>query len=594
MPIDPNIALSVKTPEPTSPLQTVGSLMQMRDMASQIALRNAQTQTQQQQSQTIGAEAQQRQRDLADQNTVMEGMRDPTISAKVHTGDFSDFEGKIQPKNLDVIRKLQVDYQKALMVNTEQQNTLASAAMGRIVDTANGLKSLVGPDGKPDLGAINSALPGAIAHLQTTNSFRDAKIPSTGIPTSITDPSQIDQWLASIGGAKAATDQVLAQQQTKAETAEKQSEASLNTAKIPGAQAESGLKQLEFTGAKSMNPATIQSRAEQMFNPDNYSDPNIKAQVLNEQRTAIQAAIAAIPLGTAAVNKAFTDSSDRIGRLTSGVAQANATIPAKVQVIAGGESAKNAQSGLTPEALDMAAEMYRHTGTMPSLGMRNQYAMRQIFNRAAELGPLDIASEQAAYAANKSSLTGLVKNRDAVSAFENTAGKNLDLLLTQAKGVVDSGSPWINQPLRSVSAKALGNADVPAYNAARQVAVNEIAKVTSNPGLTGQLSDTARKEVESFNPENATLAQTYNVAKVLRQDMANRHTAYNEQISDITRRIGVGGTVQDNPGATNPGSLPQGNGKVIDSVTAQSFYQAAGRDPVKARQLAKQNGWTVQ
>jgi hypothetical protein len=77
-----------------------------------------------------------------------------------------------------------------------------------------------------------------------------------------------------------------------------------------------------------------------MFNPANYSDPNIKAQVQREHDTAVQAATAAMPLGTAAVNKAFTDSSDRIGRLTAGVAQANATIPAKVTVV---QAAANAQ-----------------------------------------------------------------------------------------------------------------------------------------------------------------------------------------------------------------------------------------------------------
>ena len=176
------------------------------------------------------------------------------------------------------------------------------------------------------------------------------------------------------------------------------------------------------------------------------------------------------------------------------------------------------------------------------------------------MGPIDIGSEQAAYNANKASLTGLVKNRDAVSAFENTANKNLDLLIQQGQKVVDSGSPWINSPLRNVDAKLLGGTEVPAYNAARQVAINEIAKVTSNPGLTGQLSDSARHEVEGFNPANATFAQTLKVAKVLRQDMANRHQAYNEQIDDISKRIGQGGTVQEGGGnATHPAATHRWN-----------------------------------
>lgn len=42
------------------------------------------------------------------------------------------------------------------------------------------------------------------------------------------------------------------------------------------------------------------------------------------------------------------------------------------------------------------------------------------------------------------------------------------------------------------------------------------------------------------------------------------------------------------------GKLPQGNGQPIDKATAQQFYQAAGGDPAKARQLAAQSGWKVQ
>jgi len=41
-------------------------------------------------------------------------------------------------------------------------------------------------------------------------------------------------------------------------------------------------------------------------------------------------------------------------------------------------------------------------------------------------------------------------------------------------------------------------------------------------------------------------------------------------------------------------ALPAGAGKVIDKATAKQFYNAAGGDPTKARQLAQQNGWKLQ
>lgn len=311
-----------------------------------------------------------------------------------------------------------------------------------------------------------------------------------------------------------------------------------------------GMANLEFQNASSITPQTIHARAVAMFNPDNYSDPAMKAMVTQEGQTAEQQANAAIPLGTAAVNKAFTDSSDRVGRTTASVAQAKATVPVKISVAAGTEAAKNKESGLTDESLDMLADAYRSTGVMPQIGMRNAYAQRQIINAASAKGPLDIASQGAAFKANQASLVGLQKTTDAMSAFENTANKNIDLLLSQAPKVVDSGSPWINQPMRLVNSRLLGNDQLPAFNAARQVAINEIAKVTSNPGLSGALTESARHEVESFIPADATYKQTVHVAQVLRQDMANRHQAYNTQISDIKARIGQTG----NP--PPPGNAP--------------------------------------
>jgi hypothetical protein len=43
-----------------------------------------------------------------------------------------------------------------------------------------------------------------------------------------------------------------------------------------------------------------------------------------------------------------------------------------------------------------------------------------------------------------------------------------------------------------------------------------------------------------------------------------------------------------------PSGLTEGKGKVLDRVAAQQFYEAAGRDPAKARALAIQHNWKVQ
>lgn len=153
-------------------------------------------------------------------------------------------------------------------------------------------------------------------------------------------------------------------------------------------------------------------------------------------------------------------------------------------------------------------------------------------------GAPNVAANRAVYGADAGSLKSLQKNMDQVTAFENTAGKNLDQFLATAKGVVDSGSPLINKPLRSVAAQVAGSPNQAAFEAARNTALTEIAKVLNSSNASGVLSDSARSEVSALIGKDATLAQIYSAANILKNDMANRHQAYQGQINDIQGRLG--------------------------------------------------------
>ena len=228
------------------------------------------------------------------------------------------------------------------------------------------------------------------------------------------------------------------------------------------------------------------------------------------------------------------------------------------------EGSTNTPLDLTPAGLDAAALNYAKTGQLPPLGMGDKVTRKQIINRAAEIAAgtgepprtdLDLASARASFAANEGSLKKLQQQRDAISSFEKTASKNIDTFLQTAGKVVDTGSPLANALARGISGKALGSADQAAYEAARQVALNEVAKIVSNPNLSGALSDSARKEVESFNPSSATLKQSVAVMRILKQDMANRAGAMDEELTAIKGRIGGKSTpasTTDTEGATKP------------------------------------------
>src|SRR5882724_8391911 len=102
MAIDPQIALSVNPPAPPpNPLSTLSVLSQLRSASVENALRQQQIQASQAEQRVHQAEADQKNRDFTDQNKIQELQKDPAVNARLHTGDFSDIEGKIQPKNLD-------------------------------------------------------------------------------------------------------------------------------------------------------------------------------------------------------------------------------------------------------------------------------------------------------------------------------------------------------------------------------------------------------------------------------------------------------------------------------------------------------------
>jgi hypothetical protein len=246
-----------------------------------------------------------------------------------------------------------------------------------------------------------------------------------------------------------------------------------------------------------------------------------------------------------------------------------------LEMLAETRRASQPQINITPAGYGVLEQQYQQTGQLPAFNRGPGGAVQaNIVNGVGAQNPgFNPGAAKADFRANAESLANLQKQRDAVVTFEKTAKANLDQFVNLAAKLPDTGVPWLNQPLRNINKQAVGNAWAPAIDAARQIAVNEIAKVTSNPTLAGALSDSARHEVSEYNPANATYAQTVNVAKVLRQDMANRHRFFDEGLAEIRGRMA--GTAA--PAAAS-GQMPVGvphvpvvgatfNGQKVLSVT---------------------------
>ena len=236
-------------------------------------------------------------------------------------------------------------------------------------------------------------------------------------------------------------------------------------------------------------------------------------------------------------------------------------------------------------ALDQSAERYSQTGELPSGFARSPGTMTAIIKRAAELHPdQNIAGNKAVYGATKTALTQLQAQASKVDAFESTAGKNLDLFLKTAQPIIDSGSPWINTPLRKVGAGALGSKDIAAFNTARTTAITEIAKVLNSPTGSGVLSDSARKEVEGLIGPDATLQQIVSAANILRQDMSNRHDSYQEGIESLQKQLG-GASANPAPKAAPAagmavGSIITQNGHRFKVTAVDKNGKVTAADPI--------------
>lgn len=231
-------------------------------------------------------------------------------------------------------------------------------------------------------------------------------------------------------------------------------------------------------------------------------------------------------------------------------------------------------AGTPPAAVDIADEdlympavQYVVTGQMPPLGMGNaaSSARLRIFKIARKLFPnANIAENAATFGANRGSLAAMQKMYDSATAFESTALKNSDILKRTLAGVGETGSPLFNRVLRSSAKTLAGDPQMAKFATALAVVQPEFARILSSPTMVGQLTDQARKEMETIVSPDATVQQILGSLDVLRQDADNRRAAYSAGLNIIRDRIRqnstLPGTVQPNGGAFQwaPSSLSGG------------------------------------
>jgi hypothetical protein len=243
--------------------------------------------------------------------------------------------------------------------------------------------------------------------------------------------------------------------------------------------------------------------------------------------------------------------------------------------------------GLSSEAIDQAAKMYLTTGQLPPMGMGVAGARLKslIANRAAEMSKdADLASNKANYSANRHSLESSQKQADQIDAFEGTALKNLDLAVSSARKIVDTGSPLFNAPFRKVQQNLSGSPEMAAFTAARQAAISEVSKVLSGSMGNGSVSDSARHEASALMSPDASMAQIESAVSILKQDMANRKASTHGQIDTIRGRIS--GTPQPAEAQAQGGDTAAG--EMIDVISPEG---RRGKIPTDKLDAAMKRGF---
>lgn len=225
------------------------------------------------------------------------------------------------------------------------------------------------------------------------------------------------------------------------------------------------------------------------------------------------------------------------------------------------------QGGLNQQAIDMLArEAIKDKGVLANLGRGIQGArdLRSITNRMAEIlateGGSGMAQRRQEYRADSNSLNKLTMSYDAIVAFEQTAVRNGRMLVDLANKVDVTGMPVVERWIRAGRRAVEGDPDVSAFNAQMQVYRTEAARILTNPNLTGQLTDSARHEVESFLSTNDSAEQITRVVNLLERDFENRKGTMVQQMDAIrdrmTKGYGAGGAANTAPSAA-PAAGPQ-------------------------------------
>ena len=222
-------------------------------------------------------------------------------------------------------------------------------------------------------------------------------------------------------------------------------------------------------------------------------------------------------------------------------------------------------AGYSPAALEELAMKFNATGRLPGYTGANTPAAKAITNKAAELKPhQDLALQEARSTANKAALTGQTKIYHQVTAQEGTARAIAENVIKIGDRLNGSNVPVFNRWQIAGRRAVAGDPDVTEFDAQIRILKTEAARIVTQFGNSGVLSDSARQEFDQFAPESITRAQLAGLKRTLDFDFNARSEALTGDIGNIESAISGGqGTPSPAGGA---GKATPGDHAFIDRL----------------------------
>lgn len=167
------------------------------------------------------------------------------------------------------------------------------------------------------------------------------------------------------------------------------------------------------------------------------------------------------------------------------------------------------------------------------------------FSKEDGLSGGEVAGGQADGRANSAALTQNTKDIASIRPYKEMLDKNANIAIDLSKKVALTNSAWANRPVQWLRANGTSDPNLREYLAQIQIVSTEAARVLNNPRLTGQLTDSARHEMQEIINGKMPLADTERVLKRMMQDGDNRVTSLQTENASLKR--GASGKSGDAP-----------------------------------------------